>query len=80
MLIYYIGKVAETWLSRFSWIALVVAIVAGIVTTLIIRHRAQREFANATGGSDSPSDGGRASDQSPELAEGATTSPAGPST
>ena len=47
VLIYYIGKVAETWLSRFSWIALVVAIVGGIVTTLIIRHRARRQFAEA---------------------------------
>ena len=45
--IYYIGKVAESWLSRFSWIALAVAIVAGIVTTLIIRRRARREFAEA---------------------------------
>jgi membrane protein DedA with SNARE-associated domain len=47
VLIYYIGKVAESWLSRFSWIALAVAIVAGIVTTLIIRRRARREFAEA---------------------------------
>jgi membrane protein DedA with SNARE-associated domain len=52
VLIYYIGKAAETWLSRFSWIALVVAVVAGLVTTLIIRHRARREFANATASSD----------------------------
>jgi membrane protein DedA with SNARE-associated domain len=78
VLIYYIGKVAETWLSRFSWIALVVAIVAGVVTTLIIRHRAQREFANVIAASDQASDGGTASDRSQELAEGATTSPAGP--
>jgi membrane protein DedA with SNARE-associated domain len=47
VLIYYIGKAAETWLSRFSWIALVVAVVAGIVTTLIIRRRARRQFADA---------------------------------
>ena len=52
VLIYYIGKAAETWLSRFSWIALVVAVVAGLVTTLIIRHRARREFANAMASSD----------------------------
>lgn len=47
VLIYYIGKVAESWLSRFSWIALAVAIVAGTVTTLIIRRRARREIAEA---------------------------------
>ncbi len=50
VLIYYIGTVAETWLSRFSWIALVMAIVAGIATTLIIRRRARREFADAIDG------------------------------
>jgi membrane protein DedA with SNARE-associated domain len=44
--IYYVGKAAEQWLSRFSWIALALAVVAGIVTTLVIRRRAQREFAD----------------------------------
>ncbi len=38
--IFYIGKAAEAWLSKFSWIALVVAVLAGVVTTLIIRKRA----------------------------------------
>jgi membrane protein DedA with SNARE-associated domain len=52
VLIYYIGTVAETWLSRFSWIALVAAIIGGIVTTLIIRRRARREFADAIDDSD----------------------------
>jgi membrane protein DedA with SNARE-associated domain len=40
--IYAAGKAAEKWLSGFSWVALVVAIVAGIGTTLILRHRARR--------------------------------------
>jgi len=38
-LVFAVGKVAEQWLSRFSWIALLVAITAGIVTTLVIRKR-----------------------------------------
>jgi membrane protein DedA with SNARE-associated domain len=37
--VYFVGKAAEQWLSRFSWIALIVAVVAGLVTTLIIRNR-----------------------------------------
>jgi membrane protein DedA with SNARE-associated domain len=41
--VYYIGKAAEKWLSKFSWIALGVAVLGGVVTTLIIRHRATRE-------------------------------------
>jgi membrane protein DedA with SNARE-associated domain len=49
LLVYYVGRVAEAWLSRFSWIALVVAVVGGAVTTLIIRHRARREFAKEHG-------------------------------
>jgi membrane protein DedA with SNARE-associated domain len=40
--IYAAGKAAEKWLSGFSWVALVLAIVAGICTTLILRQRARR--------------------------------------
>jgi membrane protein DedA with SNARE-associated domain len=42
MVIYFVGKAAEQWLQRFSWVALVVAIVAGIVSTLVMRARARR--------------------------------------
>jgi membrane protein DedA with SNARE-associated domain len=42
--VYAAGKAADRWLKNFSWIALAVAIVAGIVTTLILRHRAKRSF------------------------------------
>jgi membrane protein DedA with SNARE-associated domain len=40
--IYYLGLAAERWLSRFSWIALVVAVVIGIVVTLLLRERTSR--------------------------------------
>jgi membrane protein DedA with SNARE-associated domain len=40
--VYYLGVVAEKWLSGFSWVALVLAIVAGICTTLLLRHRTRR--------------------------------------
>ncbi|HEY7594087.1 MAG TPA: DedA family protein [Actinophytocola sp.] len=37
--VYYLGTVAEEWLSRFSWIGLAVAVVAGVVGTMIVRKR-----------------------------------------
>jgi membrane protein DedA with SNARE-associated domain len=42
MAIFFAGKAAERWLHDLSWIALVVAVVAGITTSLIVRLRARR--------------------------------------
>ncbi len=36
---------AERWLSRFSWIALVVAVLIGIGMTLVLRERTSRLIA-----------------------------------
>jgi membrane protein DedA with SNARE-associated domain len=44
-LIYAVGQAAEQWLSRFSWVALAVAVVCGIVSTLWLRRRAARHMA-----------------------------------
>jgi membrane protein DedA with SNARE-associated domain len=41
-LVYYAGVAAERWLSRFSWIALVVAVVGGIIAALLLRERTAR--------------------------------------
>ncbi|HEU0240416.1 MAG TPA: DedA family protein [Micromonosporaceae bacterium] len=49
LLVYYVGKAAETWLSRFSWVALAVAVVGGVVTTLVLRHRAHKRFEAVAG-------------------------------
>jgi len=38
--IYFVGRVAEKWLKDFSYIALIIAVVGGIATTLVLRHRA----------------------------------------
>jgi membrane protein DedA with SNARE-associated domain len=38
--IYFVGRVAEKWLKDFSYIALIIAVVGGIVTTLYLRRRA----------------------------------------
>ena len=40
--IYYAGRAAEKYLRGFSWIALVVAVLFGIGTTLYLRRRAAR--------------------------------------
>jgi hypothetical protein len=37
---------AERWLSRFSWIALVVAVVAGIGLTMLLRERTAQAIAH----------------------------------
>lgn len=37
--VYYAGLAAEHWLSRFSWVALVVAVAAGIGLTWFLRGR-----------------------------------------
>ena len=36
---------AERWLERFSWIALVAAIVAGITAAILLRERTSRAIA-----------------------------------
>src|SRR3954453_14558186 len=43
--VYYAGLAAERWLSRFSWIALVVAVVIGIGMTLLLRERTAQAIA-----------------------------------
>ena len=43
-LVWGLGRVAERWLTDFSWIALLVAVAFGIVTTLVLRHRANRSL------------------------------------
>jgi membrane protein DedA with SNARE-associated domain len=41
-LIYYAGMAAERWLARFSWIALVVAVVCGAIVAALLRERTSR--------------------------------------
>jgi membrane protein DedA with SNARE-associated domain len=43
--VYYAGLAAERWLSRFSWIALVVAILIGVGMTMLLRERTSRRIA-----------------------------------
>ena len=43
-LVWALGRAAERWLSDFSWIALVVAILLGIGTTVALKRRAARSL------------------------------------
>lgn len=43
--VYYLGLAAEHWLSRFSWIALVVAIIGGIGVTMLLKERTGKLIA-----------------------------------
>lgn len=37
--VYFLGLAAERWLARFSWVALVVAVIAGIAITRLLKQR-----------------------------------------
>ena len=43
--VYYLGLAAEKWLSRFSWIGLVVAVVIGVAFTLVMKDRTAKAIA-----------------------------------
>jgi membrane protein DedA with SNARE-associated domain len=43
--VYYLGLAAEKWLSRFSWIGLVVAVVIGVAFTLVMKERTAKAIA-----------------------------------
>jgi membrane protein DedA with SNARE-associated domain len=40
--VYYLGVVAETWLSRFSYIGLGLAVVAGLVIGIVIKRKTEK--------------------------------------
>ncbi|MGH3637882.1 MAG: DedA family protein [Mycobacterium sp.] len=43
--VYYLGLAAEKWLSRFSWVGLLVAVVIGVIFTLVMRERTAKAIA-----------------------------------
>jgi membrane protein DedA with SNARE-associated domain len=50
--VYYLGVVAETWLSRFSWAGLLVALVAGLTIGYLVKRKTERmadKFAEEQG-------------------------------
>ncbi|BDX31042.1 putative membrane protein [Mycobacterium antarcticum] len=47
--VYYLGLAAEKWLSRFSWVALVIAVLLGIAFTLVMKERTATAIAKLEG-------------------------------
>jgi membrane protein DedA with SNARE-associated domain len=45
-LVYYAGTAAERWLTRFSWIALLVAVVGGVFAAILLREKTSRAIAD----------------------------------
>ncbi|MEV7414068.1 DedA family protein [Streptomyces sp. NPDC089919] len=45
--IYYVGVVAESWLKKFSWLGLVLAVLIGLTSLLVIKQRAKKAAAEA---------------------------------
>ena len=43
--VYYLGLAAEKWLSRFSWVALVVAVIIGVGMTMLLKERTRNLIA-----------------------------------
>lgn len=43
--VYFLGIAAEKWLSRFSWVALVIAMIIGVGMTLLLKDRTRRLIA-----------------------------------
>ncbi|MFD5271407.1 DedA family protein [Streptomyces sp. NPDC058335] len=39
--IYYVGVVAESWLKRFSWLGLVVAVLIGLTSMIVLKRKAK---------------------------------------
>jgi membrane protein DedA with SNARE-associated domain len=44
-LVYFAGMAAERWMERFSWIALVIAVVVGLTAAIVLRERTSRAIA-----------------------------------
>jgi membrane protein DedA with SNARE-associated domain len=44
-LVYFAGMAAERWMERFSWIALVIAVVCGATAAILLRERTSRAIA-----------------------------------
>ncbi len=46
--IYYVGIVAESWLKRFSWLGLVLAVLIGLTSMLVLKRKAKKTAAATT--------------------------------
>ncbi|MBA4866258.1 DedA family protein [Streptomyces sp. PSKA54] len=52
--IYYVGVVAESWLKRFSWLGLVLAVGIGLTSMLILKRKTKKAAAETVRAPESP--------------------------
>ncbi|MET9502801.1 DedA family protein [Streptomyces sp. NPDC006622] len=45
--IYYVGVVAESWLKRFSWLGLVMAVLIGLTSMIVLKRKAKNAGQHA---------------------------------
>ena len=64
--VYGLGQAADRWLKGFSWVALLAAVLAGVATTMVLRHRASRLMASGTGTGARPAGGARPGRDQPD--------------
>jgi membrane protein DedA with SNARE-associated domain len=43
--IYYLGVVAESWLKKFSYVGLIMAVLIGVASMLIVKRKAKKASA-----------------------------------
>ncbi|MGV9943345.1 DedA family protein [Streptomyces sp. NPDC003401] len=58
--IYYVGVVAESWLKRFSWLGLVLAVLIGLTSMIVLKRKAKnaaRQAGTETGTAAEPKAG-----------------------
>ncbi|MFD3329678.1 DedA family protein [Streptomyces sp. NPDC058701] len=52
--VYSVGIVAEPWLKRFSWAALLLAVLSGLAVTLVVRSRMKKAAAEVRTAAEAP--------------------------
>jgi len=75
--IYYVGKVAEAWLSRFSWLGLLAAVVFGLGSMVVVKRRSKKAGEHADPGSETGGEDGAEDPESAEAGDAAEVGEAG---
>ncbi|MCE7079413.1 DedA family protein [Streptomyces sp. ST2-7A] len=80
--IYYLGVIAQQWLHRFSWVGLLIAVLAGALSTWYIKRRAGRATARLMGAEPAtdpaPTPGESADETTATTPEGGSTTRSAP--
>ncbi|MBB0232396.1 VTT domain-containing protein, partial [Streptomyces calidiresistens] len=72
--VYYLGVIAQEWLHRFSWIGLLLAVLAGALSTWYIKRRARRATQRLMAAGPADADGAPGTGAPVSIPEGGSTS------